>query len=57
MAHNAEASWGAGTPGWNPTSAAQLTSWVVTCWAKPTGAMPYVQITSSVMMTWTNVSQ
>lgn len=53
--YDAEASWGRlGSPAWSPT---RLTSWVVTCWAKPTGAMPYVQITSSVMMTWTKVSQ
>lgn len=57
MAHGAEASRGAGTPRMQRTSAAQLTSWVVTCWAKPTGAMPYVQITSSVMRMWTKVSQ
>lgn len=54
MACDAEASRGAGR---DLASAAQLTSWVVTCWAKPTGATPYVQITSSVMTTWTNVSQ
>lgn len=52
MAHDTEAS-----PGWSPPSLAQLTSWVVTCWAKPTGAIPYVQITSNVTMMWTKVSQ
>lgn len=58
MAQDAAASWGRlGSPGRSPPSLAPLTSWVVTCWAKPTGAMPYVQITSSVMMTWTKVSQ
>lgn len=46
-----------GSGGWSPTFAAQLTSCVVMCWAKPAGAMPYVQITSSVMMMWTKVSQ